>query len=112
MDKQNPLPENIQDELFRRMKQWNRENPKATLTEMEEAVDQELSRLRGKLIEEMTGERVEEIHDKVKCPNCGLEMVKNGWKRRELRSKGGETVVINRRQMRCLECGMTLFPPG
>lgn len=107
-----PDPHDVQDEVIKRIQQWNKDNPKATLTEIEEAVDAELSRLRRQIVEEITGGRSEVGEETLVCPNCETTMVKNGKKKRELRSKGGEKLTLKRQQMRCLECGMTLFPPG
>ncbi len=100
------------DDLIQKMTAWEKENPKATLTEIEEAVDQELAKLREQLVNEVTQAKQARPQSKVVCPNCGTQMVKNGKKKRELTMKGDKQVAIERQQMRCLECGMTLFPPG
>jgi hypothetical protein len=112
MENQTPLPEDKHDEIIQRIKQWNRDNPKATLTEIEEAVDAELSKLRRHLVEGITEGRPARTQSEANCPNCRANMVRNGQKKRVLRSKGSEKLTLNRQQMRCLECGMTLFPPG
>jgi hypothetical protein len=39
-------------------------------------------------------------------------MVKNGRRKRQLHSKEGQTIQLERQQWRCLSCGTTLFPPG
>ena len=46
------------------------------------------------------------------CPACGEAMVKNGRRKRRLKSKEGKTLQLERQQWRCLGCGTTLFPPG
>lgn len=112
MIEQEPHPSQKYDEAEEKIQQWKKANPKSTLTEIEEAIDGELAKLRRKMIEEITQERAEEAEKEMTCPHCEGKMVKNGKKKRELRSKGGEKISLNRWQMRCLRCGMTLFPPG
>lgn len=99
-------------EVFAKIQEWERENPEATLTEIEEAVDAELAELRKALIERVANKGKEGAPEKVSCPRCGQGMMKNGQKKRELKSKGGEKITIEREQMRCHQCGMTFFPPG
>lgn len=99
-------------EMLAKIQAWEKENPEATLTEIEEAVDAELAGLRKVLIERVANKEKEGTPEKVSCPRCGQAMMKNGPKKRELKSKGGEKITIEREQMRCHHCGMTLFPPG
>ena len=99
------------EKLESHINRWRQENPKATLTEIEEAVEAELAELREALVQRLVQEREEE-RKTMFCPNCEKEMVKNGYKDRTLRTKESKTITLKRRQMRCLECGMTLFPPG
>lgn len=110
--KKNKGKENEIAEVMAKIEQWERENPEATLTEIEEAVDAELAGLRKTLIERASNREKGGTLEKVKCPQCGQGMMKNGQKKRELKSKGGEKITIEREQVRCHHCGMTLFPPG
>ena len=112
MKKKNTPQPQTPDDLMQKIAAWEKENPKATLTEIEEAVDQELAKLREQLVNEIAQMKEAGTQSKVACPNCGTQMVKNGKKKRELTMKGDKQVTIERQQMRCLECGMTLFPPG
>ncbi len=100
------------DELLGKMSQWRQANPQATLTEIEEAVEVELAQLRKQLVEAMVQEAVEEAPETVECAQCGQKMVKNGRRKRKLKSKEGQTIEIERQQWRCLTCETTLFPPG
>ncbi len=109
--KQDPQPEQP-DELTQKMRQWRQANPKATLTEIEEAVETELANLRKQLVDEMVQEKAAELPEEPACPQCGQKMVKNGRRQRKLKSKEGQTIQLDRQQWRCLSCGATLFPPG
>lgn len=109
---QPPNLEVISNDLAETMRVWSQANPKATLTEIEVAVDKELAKLRRTIVESIaqTREGVEPISQE--CPQCGRQMVKNGKKKRKLKAKEGQTIELERQQLRCLHCGMTLFPPG
>ena len=93
---------------------WWRQQRQYTLTEIEEAVDAELAQLRQQLVEDLLGEMSCQEPDMSKplCPACQEVMKPNGKKKRRLRSKEDQVIELNREQMRCPACGMTLFPPG
>lgn len=112
MDKKDSPREQQADELMRKMSQWQQVNPQATLTEMEEAVETELAKLRRQLLEEMVREKEAANQEVPDCPQCGQRMVKNGQRKRKLKGKEGQTIELDRQQWRCLSCGATLFPPG
>ena len=100
------------DGLEEKLKAWEEANPQATLTEIEEAIDAELAKVRRELTEKLLQGKETREGERYKCPNCGKEMVKNGKRKRRLKAKGGERIELERQQMRCLGCGMTFFPPG
>jgi rubrerythrin len=97
-----------------KLRGWQAEKGVTTLTEIEEAVDQELGQLRRQLIGELTEAvaatvSVEKEH---LCPVCQTPLQGNGRKKRRLRTKDDQVIEMNREQKRCPNCGMTLFPPG
>jgi len=112
MDEKRPLKPGQPDELTIKMRQWRQANPKATLTEIEQAVEAELAELRRQLVQEMVQEEADEKPEVPDCPRCGQAMVKNGRRKRKLQTKEGQTIQLERQQWRCLDCGATLFPPG
>lgn len=112
MDEQAVPQPGIPNELARKMRQWREANPKATLTEIEEAVETELAELRRQLVQGLVQEEVDGQPDVADCPQCGQAMVKNGRRKRKLQTKEGQTIQLERQQWRCLACGTTLFPPG
>ena len=100
-------------QVEKRLNVWDRSHRRATLSEIEAAIDSELTQLRREIIEEMVQEREAEREGVAEaCPNCGQVMAGNGKKKRKLKSKGGEEIRLEREQLRCTGCGMTLFPPG
>ena len=110
-EKRLPQPE-MPAELAVKMRQWRQANPKATLTEIELAVEAELAELRRQLVQEMVREEAGGKPEVPDCPQCGQAMVKNGRRKRNLQAKEGQTIQLDRQQWRCLNCGATLFPPG
>ena len=110
-EKTDPQPD-VPNELAHKLSQWHRTNPKATLTEIEEAVEAELATLRRQLVEKLAQEKPNVEQQVPDCPHCGQKMVKNGQRKRKLKSKEGQTIQLKRQQWRCLSCGATLFPPG
>ena len=110
-EKQSPSHD-MSEALTEKMDQWRQNNPTATLTEIEEAVEAELAQIRKQMVERLASAEVGSSQEEQTCPECGQKMVKNGRKRRRLKAKEGETIELERQQWRCLECGTTLFPPG
>ena len=112
MNEKEELKHEKYTKVEKRIRRWQARHEKATLSEIEEAIDKELAQLRQELIEEIVEAREGEVDGGYQCPNCQEEMVRNGQKRRRLKTKGGKEIEIEREQLRCLRCGMTLFPPG
>ena len=112
MKKKTSRNTSLSDEFAEKMKQWRKNNPKATLTDIEEAVDSELAQMRQTIVETLVQEELAPKDPVNECPQCGKPMVRNGKRKRKLKTKGSEQITFERKQMRCLKCGMTLFPPG
>lgn len=112
MDEKQTSPEEMPDELAEKLKAWRQANPKATLTEIEEAVEAALARLRNEWVAELAEVGEESETEAPPCPQCGQAMVRNGRRKRRLKSKEGQMLQLERQQWRCLGCGTTLFPPG
>jgi YgiT-type zinc finger domain-containing protein len=46
------------------------------------------------------------------CPVCQGKMVREGKRKRKLKTTGDQEVVLERVYMRCPQCGYGVFPPG
>lgn len=103
---------NLTDEMAEKVHAWSQANPQATLTEIEKAVEKELATVRRSVVERIAQTREVGESKRQACPGCGSQMVKNGRKKRKLKTKEGQVIELERQQLRCLQCGMTLFPPG
>lgn len=100
------------DELVEKLNRWRQANPRATLTEIEEAVEAELAKKRKELVTALAQAGEESQKEAPHCAQCGRAMVRNGRRKRKLKGKEGQTIELERQQWRCLGCGTTIFPPG
>jgi rubrerythrin len=95
---------------------WGREHRRATLAEIEDAVDERLGRLRQQLVEEQIAAHglAEEVPSSEPwvCPDCGEVMRSHGTKPRTLRTKQGGALELERTYWWCPRCRAGLFPPG
>ena len=110
------------DDLFTKIKvaiiEWREENPTATLTEIEEQVDRNLSGVRVQMIEDVA--LISELADlrgrwkgnRPKCVQCGGEIVANGRQERKIVTEYGKTIKLNRSKGYCSRCQVSFFPPG
>jgi len=102
-------------EVVEGMKEWRRNHPKATMREIEAELDEQMGRMRAKLLGEIAANSWAvdwEKGSEPKCPQCGAETHKRGKGRRRLRTAGGESIEIERSYAVCPECGVGFFPPG
>ena len=99
------------------MAQWRREHPRATLTEIEDALDERLDALRARMLEEtvLASEAAAfagaNEAERPGCPACGEGLVSLGTAERRLLTDGGREVRLRRGYGRCPSCGTELFPP-
>ena len=103
-------------EINRLMGEWRKQHPKATLREIEKAVDEHINQLRAKMIEGAA--LVSEVREWEKteagpvCPDCKVLLRGAGRGERSLQTNGGETVELEREYGLCPQCGQGFFPPG
>ena len=98
------------------MQEWRTQHPKATLREIEQALDERLQRLRARMLQDTAlasaAREWEAGSEAVRCPHCGGEMEGRGKKERHLQTHGGEEVRLEREYGVCPVCGTGFFPPG
>jgi len=100
------------EELIEQLLEWEDENPRPTLTQIED----EILHLRKELGKEMAKLVLEEQGTKTQipgpsCPRCGKEMRYKGQKMDRVESRVGK-LEIDRGYYYCPECKEGLFPPG
>lgn len=92
---------------------WRRAHPRATLTEIELAVEGVVSRLQGRLVEELAnGVGAEPAAEQPTCPECGQPMRRRGRHKREVVvARRAEPLPLEREYWGCSSCGTGFFPP-
>jgi NADH pyrophosphatase NudC (nudix superfamily) len=108
--------QNKSQETVMAMREWRQAHPRATLAEIEQAVDEQITQLRASMIEEVAqaspSEQTEKEKSGQRCPQCGERMQARGKRQRKLQTQGGSTVTLTRQYHSCPFCGYSFFPPG
>ena len=103
------------EDVFAAVAQWRAEHPKATLAEIEQAVDEQMNRLRARMIEQaaQASAAVEsEASQGLVCEQCGQPLQSRGKARRTWQTQGGQQIEVERSYVTCPQCGGGFFPPG
>ena len=95
---------------------WRAAHPRATLTEIEAAVEAALERLRAPYLSAVMGTSAAAdpaAAAALGCPDCGGDLRPRGYQTREVLTPGQAAPVrLRRRYLVCARCGAGLFPPG
>lgn len=108
----------LSEEALSGMREWRQAHPKATFQEIEQEVDARLSRLRSRMVKDLAQESeasnwsASQGTDAPVCPNCGGSLRKRGKHSRNVQSRGGSQIHLERQFARCTTCGYSFFPPG
>jgi hypothetical protein len=106
------------DEASEAMRQWRGRHPRATFVEIDTKVNEEMARVRAKVVEDLVHESASrewqgrEKGERPTCPVCGTALNSNGRQKRELITDHEQVVELRRSHGRCPECRTTVFPPG
>lgn len=104
------------EEIISGVAEWREQNPRATLREIEAEVDKRLAELRVRMIADaaLASKKAEweKGEEAGKCPVCGAELEKKGKKKREMQTRGGQVIELEREYGQCRKCGAQIFPPG
>lgn len=108
----------LSEEVITGMKEWRLQHPKATLKEIEEALDESLARLRARMLQDVAlasaaAEVSREIgEEKPKCPECGHALQSRGQESRTLSTNYHQSITLKRSYAVCPACGAGFFPSG
>jgi DNA-directed RNA polymerase subunit RPC12/RpoP len=107
----------VAEEVYVGLKDWRLAHPRATLAEIETALDERLGRARARMLEDLAlasaaadltvGDEVER-----QCKTCGGRLQAQGRETRQLTTTYEQTVTLTRSAARCPACGSRVFPPG
>lgn len=115
-------------EMRARLRQWRQEHPQASFDEIEDAVQAEVARWQAQLVADViqgappteppgaeaargAEEAEEEADTAPRCASCGERMQRGGRRRREVLSRMGQPIRLERDYYVCPACGAGLFPP-
>lgn len=108
----------LAEEAMSGMKEWRLTHPRATLSEIEAALDERLARVRARMLEDAAqvsaaaniagaGEA-----ERPRCPECDEVLKEQGQEARQVTTAGNQAINLRRSYGLCPRCGARLFPPG
>jgi len=107
----------LADEVMTGMKEWRLQHPKATLKEIEAALDEHLAKVRARMLQDIAlASAAADIsgvkeQERPRCPKCGQPMQAHGKDSRSLTTNYNQTITLKRSYAVCPVCGTGLFPP-
>ncbi|GAC1428554.1 MAG: hypothetical protein NVSMB65_01830 [Chloroflexota bacterium] len=116
MEGQEQWPVTAED-VFTGMAEWRVAHPRATLREIEEALDGRLAGLRARMLEDLAQASRQRnvaalpVEERPVCTQCGERLAARGTKRRRLTTQHNRQIALERSYAVCPRCGGGLFPP-
>ena len=100
-------------ERFAALDAWRQAHPRATWTEIETALEEQLGPLRAQVLGEtaMASDATDGHGASAICPQCGGRVVAAGVHPRSLRGEGEQPIALERTYTRCPDCQTGVFPP-
>ena len=99
-------------------KEWRLQHPRATLSEIEAALDSRWAVARARLVADAAlasaaaDLRALPPEARPRCPDCGAAMEARGQAVRHLTTTHEQPLTLTRHRAVCPACGAGLFPPG
>jgi hypothetical protein len=100
------------EEVVTGLRDWRSAHPHATFTEIEAAIDDRLTALRARMIEEAALAAAVTGPVPPACVACGGPLHPRGQHTRQVRVQGDQPVQLHRPYLVCSRCDRGLFPPG
>ena len=100
------------------IRDWREQHPRATLTEIEAAVDGLWAKVRARLIQEVAlASEAKDIGRQrgdscSRCSECGRRLESRGEKVRKLSAHHDQLIELRPSYGRCPVCETRVFPPG
>ena len=106
----------LSEDVITGMKAWRLQHPRATLTEIETALDERLAGLRARMLEDAALASAASDWQAAGepppvCPKCGTALQARGEHARVLQTHGGQSLKLPREYGVCPVCHSGLFPP-
>lgn len=107
----------LSEDVTTGMAEWRVQHAKATLREIETALDERLGRMRARMLQDAalashaTDIREIPTDERPRCAKCGTALIHQSWAKRDLLTHHGHTVTLKRSYAICPTCGEAFFPP-
>jgi hypothetical protein len=104
-------------DILTSMREWRLQHPKATLREIEQALDERWYRLRARMLQDLALQthaaswQATASAERPTCPDCGSPLIRRGRQPRQLTTHGGQAITLNRTYGYCPSCNKGHFPP-
>ena len=108
--------ETLSQDVLTGMREWRLQHPKATLREIELALDAHLARLRARMLQDVALQSVAADWKQAGAPDrpswrvCGTPLILRGKRARQLKTHGGQQITLHRSYGLCPTCKKGLFP--
>lgn len=92
----------LSEEVISGMKGWRLQHPRASLSEIEAALDERLARLRARMLEDAALASATADWDSAsgtaapECPTCGRPLQARGSHSRQVQTHGGQRLTLQR----------------
>jgi RNase P subunit RPR2 len=106
------------EEVVSELAEWRVQHPRATLREIEQAVDERLAGVRARMVQDMALRSTQRdvcalpAAERPVCPHCGVVLEARGKQTRRLTTSHNREIRLDRSYAVCPTCGGGLFPPG
>ncbi len=108
----------LAEEVLIGIKEWRLQHPKASLSEIEHAIDERWAKARVRILQDAAlvsaaaTLTTAESTERPRCPECDTQLEARGQEVRQLTTQGDHTITLTRSAAVCPACGRRLFPPG
>ena len=110
--------DDLAEEVLSGMKEWRLQHPKATLRQIEAALDERLGKMRARMLQDAAlasaaaDLKAAQATARPVCRECGSVLVERMVAERELVTQHNQVLRLERSYGVCPTCGTGLFPPG
>ena len=103
----------LSEEVMTGMREWRVQHPTATLSEIEDALDERLSGMRARMLEDLALASAARnlSQGQFECSDCGGTLESSGRRVRRVKTHHNQEIKLSRAYGVCPKCGASFFPP-
>jgi NADH pyrophosphatase NudC (nudix superfamily) len=108
----------LSEEIMAGIEEWRVQHLKATLQDIEAAVDVHLAELRVRMLEDVAlASEATDVSQRSRsarpvCPHCGTVVEPRGSRQRQVTTHRAKTLRLTRSYVVCPTCQLGFFPPA